>query len=50
MEFLALPDLNPVEVCAVRDGGSLWCWGDNTEGQAGIGAGDRALEPVRICF
>jgi alpha-tubulin suppressor-like RCC1 family protein len=34
--------------CAIRDGGSLWCWGQNSEGQLGDGTLTRRLLPVPI--
>jgi alpha-tubulin suppressor-like RCC1 family protein len=38
-------------VCALLDDRSLWCWGDNTEGQAGQGdsaPGSDALSPLQV--
>ncbi len=35
-------------VCAVESNGSLWCWGDNSFGQLGLGKGDSVLVPTRI--
>jgi alpha-tubulin suppressor-like RCC1 family protein len=36
-------------VCAVRRGGSVWCWGECAEGQCGsAGAGLEAHVPVRV--
>jgi alpha-tubulin suppressor-like RCC1 family protein len=35
--------------CALDSEGAVWCWGDNSSGQLGIGAGTEALAfPVRI--
>ena len=35
--------------CALRHGGALWCWGDNGEGEAGIGSGaDKVTRPHRV--
>ena len=35
--------------CAIKTDGSLWCWGDNSNAQLGLGGpgGDRAM-PVRV--
>jgi alpha-tubulin suppressor-like RCC1 family protein len=34
--------------CAIAAGGSLWCWGDNTVGQLGIGSNELHSSPVRV--
>ena len=34
--------------CAVRDDGSIWCWGTNLEGQLGIAGVSETSEPVRV--
>lgn len=34
--------------CTVRDNGTLWCWGDNYEGQVGIGSRDNQTTPRRV--
>lgn len=36
--------------CAIAGNGSLWCWGDNSRGQVGIGAAsdDEILAPVNV--
>lgn len=36
--------------CAIAGNGSLWCWGDNTRGQVGIGAAsdEEVLAPVNV--
>lgn len=34
--------------CAVARAGRLYCWGDNSNGQLGIGSVDRELLPARI--
>ncbi len=37
--------------CAIRDDGTLWCWGRNKEGQVGIGkATEEPVPPTRVCF
>lgn len=36
--------------CALRDGGSLWCWGRNQQGQLGLGDADTRTFPTRLCF
>lgn len=33
---------------ALKQGGSLWAWGDNRYGQMGIGTKDHELSPVRV--
>lgn len=33
--------------CALRSNGEAWCWGDNSYGQLGVGAGPDQLAPVR---
>jgi cysteine-rich repeat protein len=34
--------------CALRDDGSVWCWGKNTYGQVGDGTRDNRAQPVRV--
>jgi alpha-tubulin suppressor-like RCC1 family protein len=34
--------------CATRTNGTLWCWGDNGDGQVGIGNRNYVLSPVRV--
>jgi alpha-tubulin suppressor-like RCC1 family protein len=34
--------------CALDDAGSLYCWGQNTHGQLGIGGGGNATEPQSL--
>ncbi|MBK8480087.1 MAG: PQQ-binding-like beta-propeller repeat protein [Proteobacteria bacterium] len=34
--------------CALRNDGSLWCWGSNWTGQLGDGTGSNQLLPVRV--
>jgi cysteine-rich repeat protein len=34
--------------CALAAGGSLWCWGDNTAGQLGIGSNELRSSPARV--
>ena len=34
--------------CALAASGSLWCWGDNTAGQLGIGSNEARLSPARV--
>ena len=34
--------------CAVASDGSLWCWGDNTDGQLGLGSTAAHLVPTRV--
>lgn len=36
--------------CAIRDNGSLWCWGRNDRGQLGLGDTDDRMSPARLCF
>lgn len=34
--------------CSIQHDGSLWCWGDNTHGQLGVGDVSMSDEPVRV--
>ena len=34
--------------CAVTSGGGLWCWGDNSNGQLGIGSTEQQQSPVAV--
>jgi len=34
--------------CALATGGTLWCWGDNSAGQLGIGSNDSREIPTRV--
>jgi alpha-tubulin suppressor-like RCC1 family protein len=36
--------------CGIDDGGSLHCWGCNTDGQLGVGDTAQRLVPSRVCF
>lgn len=37
--------------CAVQLNGTLWCWGDNSLGQLGLGyRSERPNMPARVCF
>ena len=36
--------------CALRQDGSLWCWGKNNSGQLGVGDTDGRSAPTRLCF
>lgn len=35
-------------ICAVKVGGALWCWGNNTYGQVGVGTHDVEIAPIQI--
>ncbi len=37
-------------VCAVREGGSLYCWGGNDLGQLGVGDFTRRDTPTPVCW
>ncbi len=37
-----------IRTCAVKTGGTLWCWGDNTFGQLGDGSTTNSLVPVQV--
>ena len=36
--------------CAVASSGRLWCWGDNTYGQLGIGSTVQQNSPMAVSF
>lgn len=37
LTFPPSPDQPPAHACAIREDGSLWCWGAGADGQLGIG-------------
>ena len=36
------------QTCALSSEGSLWCWGDNTYGQLGVGSTIQHNSPVAV--
>lgn len=36
--------------CAIREDGTLWCWGRNTFGQLGLGDHEDRATPALVCF
>lgn len=39
-----------IHTCAVLAGGQVWCWGDNDDGELGIGVtSDQSTRPVSVC-
>lgn len=36
------------DVCALLEGGDLWCWGANDEGQMGVGSDEPWLSPTLV--
>ncbi len=49
LRFVAL-GLGAAHSCAMDERGGLWCWGNNTDGQLGLGHTDPRLVPARVCF
>ncbi len=41
-------DLGYQHVCALRADGTVWCWGDNNDGQLGDGTFEDAFEPQQV--
>jgi len=41
-------ELGAFHTCAIKQDGSLWCWGNNEFGQLGVGILSDELTPVRI--
>ena len=35
-------------VCGLRDGGIVWCWGSNSNGQAGQGTVPGGIRPTAL--
>ncbi len=40
--------IDTFSACGVQDGGSLWCWGRNAEGQLGTGDTDDRTAPTQV--
>lgn len=34
--------------CALTEGGEIWCWGGNTDGQLGSGSGPDSVTPLKV--
>jgi alpha-tubulin suppressor-like RCC1 family protein len=49
MEWIAW-DGGSTHSCAIRADGALYCWGDNTYGQLGLGDVEDRHAPTRVCF
>lgn len=41
-------ELGENHACALRENGTVWCWGDNSEKSLGDGTTDDAAEPVQV--
>src|SRR5215475_9482388 len=41
-------DVAQGHACAVRDDGTLWCWGENTDGEVGDGTQVPRAAPTQI--
>lgn len=44
-----LVDASPLRnSCGIRQGGTLWCWGNNADGQLGTGTETQSLVPIPV--
>ena len=41
-------NLSASQVCAVKTGGTLWCWGDGTDYKTGLNTLDPTLDPTQV--
>ena len=41
-------NLSASQVCAVKTGGTLWCWGDGTDYKTGLDTLDPTLDPTQV--
>lgn len=48
MDQVAILGVGERHVCVMRDDGSIWCWGEGSQGQLGDGLGIASIEPVRV--
>ena len=37
-------------VCALGKDGTVWCWGNNKDGQVGDGTNERRAKPVKVAL